>query len=163
MPQFDPTWYASQAFWVLLTFCTLYYAVNRFVVPKLVATLEERQNKIDSDLKSAERLKTEAERVLSEYESALASAREQSQNLIADAEDKISKMMKEKEKDFSEKLSEKIADNERMLAAEKKQALANMKNLSRTLCEQMIKKLTNTDVDAKDVKQKIAAVMEKLS
>ena len=35
MPQLDPTYWASQAFWLILVFTILYIAVSKFYLPKI--------------------------------------------------------------------------------------------------------------------------------
>lgn len=163
MPQFDPTWYASQIFWVLVTFNVLFFVVSRFVAPKIATTLDARKNKIDGDLKAAEHFKTEAEHALAEYQKALKNAQIETLENFAKAQEQIMQQVKSKEADFDERLKEKIAQNEATLAAEKKQALAGMKNLARALTEDIVKQLAGIEADSKDVKQKIAAIMEKSS
>lgn len=163
MPQFDPTWYASQIFWVLVTFNILFFAVSRFVAPKIAATLDARQNKIDGDLKAAEHFKTEAEHALAEYQKSLKDAQLKAAENFAKAQEQIMQQVKSKEADFDGRLKEKIAQNEADLAAEKKQALAGMKNLARALTEDIVRQLADVEVDSKDVKQIIAAIMEKSS
>ena len=55
-PAFDPTWFASQLFWLAVFFLGLYFALGRYVLPKLSDTLEKRANRIASDLDEAARL-----------------------------------------------------------------------------------------------------------
>ena len=161
MPQFDPTWYASQIFWVLLTFSALFFVMTRFIVPKLSGTIDERDKKIDNDLKTADQLKTEAEHALAEYQKAIAAANERSKETLAQTYDQIIQTMKEKEKAFTDKMNEKIAESEKVLQAEKKQAVSSLKNVSRVLTQDIIKKLVDMNIDSKDIKQKISSLSEK--
>ena len=45
-PAFDPTWFASQLFWLAIFFTGLYFALSRFILPKLSDTLEKRSELI---------------------------------------------------------------------------------------------------------------------
>lgn len=51
LPQLDPTWYASQSFWMLITFCTMFLVIWRFVMPAMRATVDARRSRIENDIK----------------------------------------------------------------------------------------------------------------
>ena len=36
MPQLDPTYWASQAFWLILVFTILYISISKFYLPKII-------------------------------------------------------------------------------------------------------------------------------
>ena len=46
MPQLDPTYWASQAFWLILVFSILYISIAKFYLPKIKKNLDDRENKI---------------------------------------------------------------------------------------------------------------------
>ena len=71
MPQLDPTYWASQAFWLILVFSILYIAIAKFYLPKIKKNLDNRENKIKEDLDEANNLKILSEKKQSEYEIAL--------------------------------------------------------------------------------------------
>jgi F-type H+-transporting ATPase subunit b len=68
LPQMDITTFPSQLFWLIITFGILYLFMWRTAIPKLRNTIEERQDKILLDINEAEKLKSEAEETLREYE-----------------------------------------------------------------------------------------------
>ncbi|MDP3458317.1 MAG: ATPase, partial [Hyphomonas sp.] len=78
-PAFDPTWFASQLFWLAITFGLLYYLMARVIVPRIGGILEDRSDRIVGDLAEASRLKEESERVIETYEAELAEARRKAQ------------------------------------------------------------------------------------
>lgn len=57
LPQLDPTWYASQSFWMLITFCTMFLVIWRFVMPAMRATVDARRSRIENDIKKTDELK----------------------------------------------------------------------------------------------------------
>ena len=71
MPQFDPTWFASQIFWLLVIFAIFYYVVAGAVTPKLGAAIEAREKQIEGDLAKAGSLKEETDKMVAAYEKAL--------------------------------------------------------------------------------------------
>ena len=46
MPQLDPKYWASQAFWLILVFTILYLSISKFFLPKIKDNLDNRDNKI---------------------------------------------------------------------------------------------------------------------
>src|SRR3546814_6583460 len=74
MPQFDPSTYPTQPFWLLLTFVPLYLVVWRVALPRITDVRQSRQGKIEADLEKAPALQGEAEMVLAAYEKGLADA-----------------------------------------------------------------------------------------
>ena len=62
MPQLDPTYWASQAFWLILVFTILYIAISRFYLPKIKDNLDNRENKIKEDLDNANKFKDQSEK-----------------------------------------------------------------------------------------------------
>ena len=42
MPQLDPTYWASQAFWLILIFTTLYLALSNLFIPKIKDSIDNR-------------------------------------------------------------------------------------------------------------------------
>ena len=74
MPQFDPSTFSSQIFWLIISFFVLYWVVARFAIPRIGGILEQRARVVQDDLDRAESLKTEAEQALADYEAAMAAS-----------------------------------------------------------------------------------------
>ena len=68
MPQLDPKYWASQAFWLILVFVILYISLSKFYLPKIKSNLDNRENKIKEDLENANKFKEQSEAKLKEYE-----------------------------------------------------------------------------------------------
>ena len=68
MPQLDPTTFAPQLFWLVVTFVLLYLVMWKLVIPKIGEILQDRQIRIDNDLDKADHLKIEAEAAREAYE-----------------------------------------------------------------------------------------------
>ena len=68
MPQLDPTYWASQAFWLILVFSILYISISKFYLPKIKENLDNRENKIKEDLENANKFKELSEAKIKEYQ-----------------------------------------------------------------------------------------------
>ena len=81
MPQLDPKYWASQAFWLVLIFTLLYVALSKMFIPKIKESIDDRENKIKDDLDEAQKLKSVAEERLKEYEIIIENAKKEVQKI----------------------------------------------------------------------------------
>jgi F-type H+-transporting ATPase subunit b len=68
-----------------LAFGVLFFFVWKWVLPRLNQTLEERRQRIQGELETAERTRREADQLLAEYRSQLAAARDDANKVIEEA------------------------------------------------------------------------------
>jgi F-type H+-transporting ATPase subunit b len=66
MPQLDPKYWASQAFWLISIFAILYISIAKFYLPKIKGNLDDRENKIKDDIDDAGKFKELSETKLKE-------------------------------------------------------------------------------------------------
>lgn len=90
MPQFDLTWYPSQIFWLIVCFVILYIAMRYFLLPPLQEIMKERDHKIQSILRQADKFNAEADRLLQEYQKYIDQASTHSAQVLQTAHDEIS-------------------------------------------------------------------------
>ena len=57
MPQLDPKYWFSQAFWLILFFSILYISISKIYLPKIKDNLDNRENKVKDDLDDAHKFK----------------------------------------------------------------------------------------------------------
>ena len=126
MPQLDPTWFASQLFWLFLCFVTLYTLLARVILPGITGIVGQRTGTLAENLSKAEIFRAEAERAQQDYESALAQSREMSQSLIAEviAESKLH--AEKTEKALAVETAKKIADGRARITARKHELIGTL-------------------------------------
>lgn len=161
LPQLDPTWYASQSFWMLVTFCAMFLAVWRLVMPAMRATVDVRRSKIEEDIKQTEILKTEATRLLKELDAARASVRENTARLMAQAQEQAQAQTAQSEAEFTARLNEHIAQKEQALKQARESALREVASISGELTDAIVRKIGGITVPADEIRQETASVMEK--
>lgn len=161
LPQLDPTWYASQSFWMLVTFCAMFLAVWRLVMPAMRATVDVRRSKIEENIKQTEILKTEAARLLKELDAARASVRENTARLMAQAQEQAQAQTAQSEAEFTARLNEHIAQKEQALKQARESALREVASISGELTDAIVRKIGGITVPADEIRQETASVMEK--
>ena len=67
MPQLNTEFWASQIFWLILIFSSLYIIMWKIFLPKITDSIENRKSRIISDLNETQKLKENAEKKLREY------------------------------------------------------------------------------------------------
>ena len=115
MPQLDPKYWASQAFWLILTFTILYISIAKFYLPKIKNNLDNRENKIKDDIDDANKFKELSELKLKEYEEIIENAKKEViekeiENEIFKAQKEIGELKKNSLSDIH-KISENIVSN----------------------------------------------------
>lgn len=157
LPQLDPTWYASQAAWMLITFCATFLLMWKAVLPRISSVTDERRRRLDDDMKKAETFKAEAESVLKEYQSVMASANERARSILENAKKEIAEHSKARGDEFSKRLEHRIADGEKELNETKEQALAGVRDIAAGLVPEAVFKLSGIrpreETTAKEVEE----------
>jgi len=160
MPQFDPTFFAPQLFWLLVMFVVLYVLMSVLAMPKIGAVLEERQRKIDDNLDKAAQLKAEADIAIAAYEKALAESRAQAQQILRTSAEALAKQSEAKQKELGEKLAAQIKAGEARINAAKDQALAHVREVAVDVAKTATQKLTGLTVEDDQVTKAVTAAMQ---
>ena len=85
MPQLNPEFFLSQIFWLILSFSFLFIFLWRVSLPRINKALENRQNKIDSDLKNAKQNQIKAEKIQKEIDNILLEAQNNSEKELKES------------------------------------------------------------------------------
>lgn len=151
MPQLDPTSFASQLFWLVVTFSVLYYVMARHLVPRIHTVLESRQQRIDYDLDRAASLKVEAEQAKESYELALADARGQAQTMLSEVAEAIRETSEAKHKELDDILNSKIAESEQLINQARLKADKDLEPTAADVAISLTEKLLGQKVDKKSM------------
>jgi F-type H+-transporting ATPase subunit b len=130
MPQFDPSTFTPQLFWLVLTFSVLFVAMWRHALPRLSGILEARRQRIASDLEKAAAFKAEAEQVAAEYEKALTEARDKAAAALKQAGAELAAEAAKRHEVFGKELATRTGEAEQRIAAARDQALGNIKTVA---------------------------------
>src|ERR1700744_6203763 len=157
MPQFDPTYFASQLFWLYASFIVLFILLSVFAMPKIGGVLEERQKRIDTDLDKAAQVKSEAEAAIAAYEKALAESRAQAHKILQENATAIGEAAEARSKALGEKLAQQIKDGEGRIQTAKDEALGHIRGISADLVRASVEKLTGQSVEDAEIQAAVTA------
>jgi len=157
MPQLDPTYWASQAFWLILIFTLLYLALSKLFIPKIKDSIDERENKIKDDLDEAQNLKSLAEQKLVEYELILEDAKKEAQKIILESKNKLNSEIQNKKKKFEKELEREIENAEKEIESLKKESLKSISIISEEIASRVIEQISGEPMNESSIK---AAILE---
>ena len=140
-----------------LNFFILVAVLAKFAYKPMLKVLEERRNKISSDLNGAEQSRLAAERLKADYEKQLQSARTEAQAII----DKAVKQAEAEGRVQLEAIRQQIAREKEMahaeMVSEREAAVREMRkevvSLSLAVAEKLLEKNMNTDMNSKLIKE----------
>ncbi|MFC0217240.1 F-type H+-transporting ATPase subunit b [Pseudochelatococcus lubricantis] len=125
-PPFNAETFASQLFWLAVTFAFLYWFVSKIALPRIAAVIADRKQRIDTDLDDAARLKAQADEAFKAYEAELATAKANARSIAEDTRARLSAESDARRKSLEQDLSARIAAAEKTIADTKTQALTHV-------------------------------------
>lgn len=158
MPHFDATSFASQLFWLAVTFVTLYVLMSKIALPRISDILEERQRRISDDLDMAERLRSETEAAIGAYEKSLADARASAQAEIGRALAANAAEAKARHAEMDAILAAKITESEERIHAARRDALAEVNGIAAEVAAAILERFADVKSDAAAVAPVVEAV-----
>jgi len=160
MPQLDYHYFIPQVVWLLITFGALYLIMARVALPRVSDVLSNRNQRIDSDLSDADRLKREAEAAHQSYETALAQAKAEAHRIAQETRDRLAEETARLKADLDARLNEQTSAAEAGIASAKAQALGNVRTLAGDAASAVIERLLGTAPAPEKVSAIVEAVMQ---
>lgn len=146
MPQFDPSTYASQLLWLLITFGVLFLIVWRVALPRIADVREARQRRVEDDLKKAEALRSEAESVLAALEKARADAMAEAQGIHRAAAQAITEERARRLSEAAGRIAKDANAAEQRIAAEKTRAAGTIPEVAGDVVRAAVERLIGAGV-----------------
>ena len=158
MPQLDPTYWASQAFWLIIVFTILYVSVAKFYLPKIKNNLDNRENKIKEDLDAANKFKDLSELKLKEYEKILESSKKEVIKIHLEAKNKLDKDIQTKKESIEKEIENEINKAQKEIALLKKSSILNIQNISKDLASNIIENISGDKLNESSIKAAVEDV-----
>ena len=159
MPQLDPTYWASQAFWLILVFTLLYLSISKFYLPKIKKNLDDRDNKIKEDLDEANNLKSLSGKKLKEYEVILENSKKEVTKILLESKNKLDKDIKIKKEIMDKEIETEISKAQKEILELKKNSINSINSISKEISSNIIEKLSGDKLNESSV----TAVVEDVS
>ena len=161
MPQLDPTYWASQAFWLILIFSILYISIAKYYLPKIKNNLDDRENKIKEDLDAANKFKELSELKLKEYERTLENSKKEVSKILLETKTKLDKDIQLKKNNIEKEIENEIAKAQKEIAELKKNSISDIQNISKDIASNIIENISGDKLNESSIKATIEDISKK--
>ena len=145
-PPFQKDTFASQLFWLTITFVLLYVVMSKIALPRVGAIIDARRSKIDGDLADANKLKTSAGDAMTAYEKSLAEARNRAQTIGAETRDRLHAEAEKNRKVLDDQLNAKLVQAEKAIDETKSRAMTSVRAIAADAAAAIVTRLTGATV-----------------
>ncbi len=161
MPQLDPTYWASQAFWLILVFTILYISVSKFYLPKIKDNLDNRENKIKEDLENAQKFKEQSDLKIKEYETILEKAKKEVSKIHFESKSILDKDIKSKKEAMEKEIEKEILKAQKEIIDLKKNSISSIENISLNISSNIIENISGDKLNESSIKATIEDISKK--
>ena len=159
-PPFDSSTFASQLLWFAITFVAFYYLMAKVALPRIAAILENRRDRIASDLDHAESLKRESEAAGAAYEKALADARSKASGIAGAARDAAKAKADQQRAEVEQGLARQLADAETRISDIKSKALAEVGTIASDTTDALVKAIAGITATSEEVAGAVKSALD---
>ena len=161
MPQLDPKYWASQAFWLILVFVILYISLSKFYLPKIKSNLDNRENKIKEDLENANKFKEQSEAKLKEYGLILDKAKKEVNKIHFDSKAALDKDIQLKKEVIEKEIEKEILKAQKEISELKKNSISSIQNISENITANIIENISGDKLNESSVKSAVEEISKK--
>lgn len=159
MPQLALEDFAPQLIWLAITFIALYILMARVALPRIATVIEERRDRIASDLDQAEQLRKKTEEAQAAYEQALGEARNRAQEIAQATRDSLSAEVDVERAQAEQQIAEQTAEAEVRIQEAKAAAMISVDQIAAETAEAIVKELVGGKVGKQEVTRAMGKVV----
>jgi len=161
MPQLDPKYWASQAFWLILVFTILYFSISKFYLPKIKNNLDGREKRIKDDIDDANKSKELSESKLKEYKKILQDAKKEVVKIHLESKNKLNKDIQEKKEKIEKEIEKEINEAQKEIIELKKNSVSNIQNISEEIAANIIENISGDKLNESSIKAAVEEISKK--
>ena len=161
MPQLDPTYWASQAFWLILVFAILYISVSKFYLPKIKDNLDNRENKIKEDLENANKFKEQSESKAKEYDIILENAKKEVLKIHFESKSMLDKDIQSKKDAVEKEIEKEIFKAQKEISELKKNSISSIRSISESIVSNIIENISGEKLNESSIKATVEDTSKK--
>ena len=161
MPQLDPTYWISQAFWLILVFSILYISISKLYLPKIKNNLETRENKIKEDLESANQFKDQSESKIKEYEAIIENAKKEVSKIHFESKQILDKDIKSKKDTMEKEIEKEIITAQKEIIELKKNSVSSIQKISENIASNIIENVSGDKLNESSIRAVVEDVSKK--
>ena len=161
MPQLDPKYWASQAFWLILVFTVLYISIAKFYLPKIKRNLDNRENKIKDDIEDANKFKELSDSKLKEYEKILENAKKEVIKIHIESKNLLDKEIQMKKETIEKEIEKEITKAQKEIGDLKKNSISDIQKISENIASNIIETISGDKLNESSIKAAVEDISKK--
>ena len=161
MPQLDPKYWASQAFWLILVFAVLYISIAKFYLPKIKNNLDDRENKIKNDLDDANKFQELSESKLKIYEKILEDAKKEVVKIHIESKNLLDKDIQIKKEIIEKEIEKEILKAQKEISDLKKNSISDIQKISENIASNIIETISGDKLNESSIKAAVEDISKK--
>ena len=160
MPQLNPKYWASQAFWLIIIFLSIYILISRIFIPKIKSNIDMRESKIRKDLEEAKTFREEAEKKLKAYKDLMASAKVDAKKILSESSQKLNEDMQTKKNKIQKEIEQETRNAEKEIQKFKSESLNKVNTISEEIVSTLVKDIFGEDLNRSSIKATVSQVLK---
>jgi F-type H+-transporting ATPase subunit b len=138
--------FASQLFWLIIAFGLIYIVVGRGMLPKIEATVSQRDNRIAEDLAAAERARAQADETEEAYRIRTEASRAEALKVTQAAKEASARETEQRVKAADAEIGERTSAAEARIRDAAATTMADIETVAAELAQDMVDKLSGASV-----------------
>ena len=161
MPQLDPKYWASQAFWLILVFTILYISIAKFYLPKIKSNLDNRENKIKDDIEDANKFNELSDSKLNEYKKILENAKKEVIKIHIESKNLLDKEIQTKKNAIEKEIEKEITKTQKEIVDLKKNSISDIQKISENIASNIIETISGDKLNESSIKATVEDISKK--
>ena len=149
----------SQLFWLLLTLAVIYFGIGKAMLPKIMSTMDARDDRIASDLAAADEARRRADETEEAYRARIEASRGEALKVTAAARQESARATEARIAEIDAAVRDKVEAAEVRLDAAARAAMADIENVAAEAAQEMVAKIAGLSVSRDEAAQRVKAVM----
>ena len=160
MPQLDPTYWPSQAFWLIVIFLSIYLLIDKIFIPKIKSNIDSREDKIRKDLEEAKLLKEEAEKKLKKYKNLIELAKTDAKKILSESRQKLNENMQTKKREIQKEIEKETESAQKEIQNFKLNSTNKANLIAEEIASSLIKDIFGEETNKSSLKATISETMK---
>jgi F-type H+-transporting ATPase subunit b len=151
--------YASQIFWLLLTFGIVFVVIGLGMVPKIQGNIDQRDQNVTGDLAAAEAARAAADKAEEEWRARENAIRADAQKVIGEARATAAKSTEKTLAAANERIGVKLSAEEARIAEASRAAMAEIEVVAAEAAQTIVSRLSGANVSQAEARDAVKAVL----
>lgn len=149
----------SQLFWLLLTLAVIYFGIGKAMLPKIMSTMDARNDRIADDLAAAEAARRDADATEEAYRARISESRTEALKVTAAAKQDAARATEGRVREADVAIGGKIEAAEARLREATAAALADIEAVAAEAAQDVVARLAGVSVSKADAAKAVKAAM----